>query len=446
MICKTDSTWKPVLASDLANSAREFIGAIAADVDGMAPSSFAPSLLCEKALLFAYLTQVDASGVWKGRAIECLNLAIEQISDAPYASPIGLHGGLAGIGWMIQHVSEILAPDKVSYGQDMLQFDDDSISAIDQLMIHHLERDPWTGDYDLVSGLVGMGVYCLERVPRAISIRALELIVNHLSTMAEAWPTGMTWFTPPERLPEWQLKLCPSGYYNLGAAHGIPGVVQFMGEVAAAGIMKVPAEHLLEESVRWLTARQRSPHDLYRYSSWFVPGVDSGDSRLGWCYGDLGIGAILHHTARAASRPDWGKMATEMLDRCMLWPLDRADIRDPGLCHGAAGIAHIFSRIYQTTGDTEYQQSANAWLERGLAMRQPNAGVGGFLAWGVESDPRKDPYFYPDASFLSGAIGTALALLSAVYPIEPEWDRLLLLSGRGCGSTNPMPEFSARHE
>jgi len=31
---------------------------------------------------------------------------------------------------------------------------------------------------------------------------------------------------------------------------------------------------------------------------------------------------------------------------------------------------------------------------------------------------------------LEGAAGIALALLAATTPIEPEWDRMLLLSGR----------------
>jgi hypothetical protein len=36
----------------------------------------------------------------------------------------------------------------------------------------------------------------------------------------------------------------------------------------------------------------------------------------------------------------------------------------------------------------------------------------------------------PSPAFLDGAIGVALALLSAVAPIEPAWDRMLLLSSR----------------
>jgi hypothetical protein len=39
----------------------------------------------------------------------------------------------------------------------------------------------------------------------------------------------------------------------------------------------------------------------------------------------------------------------------------------------------------------------------------------------------------PNPSFLEGSVGIALALLAAVSPKDPEWDRLLLLSGRSSG-------------
>jgi hypothetical protein len=53
-------------------------------------------------------------------------------------------------------------------------------------------------------------------------------------------------------------------------------------------------------------------------------------------------------------------------------------------------------------------------------------GVGGFYAY----HPNREPVWQADPSFLSGSVGIALALLSAVHPIDPGWDRLLLLSGR----------------
>ena len=44
-------------------------------------------------------------------------------------------------------------------------------------------------------------------------------------------------------------------------------------------------------------------------------------------------------------------------------------------------------------------------------------------------DPDGPTIWEPSPDFLDGAIGVALALLAALAPVEPLWDRLLLLSG-----------------
>jgi hypothetical protein len=95
---------------------------------------------------------------------------------------------------------------------------------------------------------------------------------------------------------------------------------------------------------------------------------------------------------------------------------------DAGLCHGAAGLGHLFHRLYRATGDTQLRDAARFWFGRTLAMRQPQAGIGGFTAyWTVEREWR------PCAQFLTGSSGVGLALLAATTSVEPTWDRVLLL-------------------
>ncbi len=82
-------------------------------------------------------------------------------------------------------------------------------SSIDEVLCEYLSRSPWHGDYDIVSGLVGFGVYALERLPRPTAGACLDLVVDHLDAMAERTDKGITWFTAPERLPDHQRKECP---------------------------------------------------------------------------------------------------------------------------------------------------------------------------------------------------------------------------------------------
>src|SRR5215467_8197813 len=426
------SNWEPILEGLLADSALESIRAIATDIIKIDPTKRADFLPTQSALLFAYLARMEPSAEWQDRAVDCLNLTIERGSPSFHHWNLGLYGGLSEVGWTIEHVTQVLtqsdAYTKIQADNYHTEDSDteDPIAAIDGLLNRRLEQRSLAGVYDLISGLVGMGVYCLERLPRKSAVCGIEHIVQDLEKLAERSLPGVTWFTPPEHVPKQQLKQFPSGYYNLGVAHGVPGIVSFLSQVVTAGVEAKRAQALLEGSVEWLTAQQRPPQAQSRYSYCCLPGQDGGDSRLAWCYGDLGIAATLVLSSRLVAKPEWETAGTALMDRCVAWPVDRAGVYDAALCHGALGVAHIFNRAYQHDNNETYRNAARVWFEHGLAMRQPGKGVGGFFAW----KPEKQPNWDPDPTFLSGSIGIALALLFAIYPVEPEWDRLLLLSSR----------------
>jgi hypothetical protein len=104
--------------------------------------------------------------------------------------------------------------------------------------------------------------------------------------------------------------------------------------------------------------------------------------------------------------------------------MDQSGVVDAGICHGAAGAAHLYNRLYQATGDPVLREAAAAWIERTLAYRKPGVGVGGFEMW-VMGDG-EELAWRPDPGFLTGSAGAGLALLAAATPVEPEWDRVLL--------------------
>jgi hypothetical protein len=137
--------------------------------------------------------------------------------------------------------------------------------------------------------------------------------------------------------------------------------------------------------------------------------------------------AVLLQVARRSGGSDRQEYADGMLDHCLAWPMERSGPVDAPLCHGAAGVGHVFNRIYQESGDERCREASLAWFERALAMREPGVGVGGYLAM-TRPDPNGPVIWEPSPAFLDGAIGVALAFLAALT-VEPQWDRLLLLSG-----------------
>jgi hypothetical protein len=145
-------------------------------------------------------------------------------------------------------------------------------------------------------------------------------------------------------------------------------------------------------------------------------------SRVAWCYGDLGVAVALLSAANAAGREDWRAEALELAHGMAARPFELSQVSDMGLCHGAVGVAHLFNRLSQATGDAELARAADTWYVQTLAMRRSDP-IAGFPR-GLPVD--REMTWDPGADLLTGACGVALALHAAISPIEPGWDQLLL--------------------
>jgi len=412
-----DHSWSPLLDDALAAQARATAQAIIAQLEAARPDeSWRVSLAGGQAGLavcHAYLAQTQHHAE-AATATDLLIEAVERIATTPM--PASLYSGFTGVAWAVEHLSaQLLDTD-----------DNDPNKAIDALLIEHLKLTPWRGDYDLIAGLVGLGVYALERLPRATAVECLELIIDRLTETAEHTPQGMTWLTRPELLSGWQRELCPQGHYNLGLAHGVPGVIALLGQACAAGVARAQAELLLKGAVAWLRAQELSPTAKSRFDSWVVPGSKPQASRAAWCYGDPGIAVALLSAARCIHEPEWERAALDLMRGVAARPLEDVGVVDAGLCHGAAGLAHLFNRFYQATGETEFKTSARYWIEQTLSMQQPGRGIAGYAALELGDDGEQE--WTAEPGLLTGAAGIALALLAATTSIEPAWDRMLLAS------------------
>jgi hypothetical protein len=410
--------WEPILRRDLAIAARDRVSTLAAELARLEWDASAVDL-CERALLYGYLGFFDSHGSALLHVAEYLNAATARVTKE---LPSGFCNGLSGIGWTIHHLRSVLESPSNCDSESR----EDPLEELDHVILLRLRRDRWPGPYDFIAGLVGIGVFFLERLPLLTACEGISLVLGHLEGLAEESRLGITWHTPAGLLPEHQRRACPKGHYNLGVAHGVPGVVYLLSESIAAGIETARAERLLEGSVKWLLAQQQPAHVLSRYGYWIPSGeTETRVSRVAWCYGDLGIAAILYHVARRLGRTDLLRFACSLLDRCLNRSIEHIE---PSLCHGAFGIAHIFNRIYQAELKTRYRDAAIRYYKCGLSLMQdlsadiPETGGNGMFEGSF-------PLSRLGASFLEGTIGVALALLSAVEPIEPQWDRRLILSG-----------------
>ncbi len=416
---KTGTPWRPLLEGELRRCAEAVVFEIA-DSLGPIRGSRASSLsdgCAGFSILFSYLALAHgresdhvASQHYLDRAVE--SLATEKMSP-------DLFSGFCGIAWAADHVRRFL-PNVEGDSED------DPNEQIDEVLTHVLRGSPWPAGFDLISGLVGVGVYALERLPRADGKEILELIVGRLAESCRSDENGISWWSSPEWLGPFVSAQYPEGHYNLGVAHGIPGIIGFLGRVCGAGVALRDARHLLDGAVAWLL-NHRLPEGAGSRLPYFVGGgIEPAPARAAWCYGDPGAAAALLCAARSVGEPAWEREAVAMALCAARRPSEHSEVVDSGLCHGAAGLGHIFNRLHQATGDSRFADQASYWLKRALELRRPGEGIAGFLALEPGEDGRLEWRSAP--GFLTGVTGVALALLAASSSIEPDWDRALLAS------------------
>ena len=416
------SLWRPLLEGEQAAQAREVVNAIAQALESWPADG--PNIgggAAGQALFHGYLAKALGDERHAERADQLLDEAIESVASTPMRP--ALYAGFTGIAWAAEHLGRLFEDgEQPDEGED-----EDMNEDIDEAVLTALANSSWAGDYDLISGLVGFGVYAVERFPRPSAVRCLEAVIDRLDATAERNEQGVSWFTPPEMLPANQMEESPLGYYNLGVAHGVPGVIPLLADACRLGVRQERARPLLEGAVRWLLTKQSAEQKGACFPTWIGPDGSSRPSRLAWCYGDPGIAAALLYAARAAGVEEWERKALEIGSHAAGSLPEDAGVRDAGLCHGAFGLAHLYNRIHQASGDPRLADAARLWYRLGLEMRKPEGGVAGFETWTPVGQDLQMAWM-PDPGFLTGAAGIGLALLAAITPVEPEWDRLLMVA------------------
>ncbi len=401
-----ESTWRPVV-TDPARRAQiqTMLGEIVAAVSAWPIDERPLETLADRAVLRTYLAQDGAVPDEGDAGSAMLAQMVTTVGKGGY--PASLFGGAGRASWAVAHLAGGEEADEVC-------------RAIGGAMVQRLSEDPWVSDYDLIIGLVGMGVAGLERSDHEDGRRLATRVLDVLEQTAHAVGGGAAWHTSPALLPEWQRELAPDGYYNLGLAHGIPGVVALLARMIAHEVEVERARALLDRAMTYVLGaapfRERG-----RYPSW-LPGKDAGSTRLAWCYGDLGVSAALLSAAQATGEAGWRDEALTLARLCATRPFDEAQVIDTGLCHGAAGAAQIFNRLWHATGEEVFADATRTWIDHTLRMRtdQPLAGF--------PSANRTDVTTWEaDDSLLTGATGVALVLHAAISEVEPSWDRLLLV-------------------
>ncbi|MER7644771.1 lanthionine synthetase C family protein [Streptomyces sp. NPDC126522] len=277
---------------------------------------------------------------------------------------------------------------------------------------------PTLGEYDLISGLTGLGAYHLHRSNQAelrdtlaYLVRLTEPITDDAQPLPGWWTSDSPDLKPS---PRW-----PGGHGNLGVAHGITGPLALLATALRRG-HTVPGQtraiiRICDWLDRWRTgtgSRAWWPglitRDEHRRGKLQSP----GPTRLSWCYGTPGIARAQQLAGLALGDRDRQRQAEQALSGCLADDRQLAQLTDASLCHGWAGLVQTASRAAADAIDDE------------LAARLPHLNV--------RLDEHLDQNGLPHgAGLMDGTAGIHLVRLttSVNTAISVPWDHCLLLAG-----------------
>ena len=369
-----------------------------------------PGLLNGRAgisLFFFYLGKFveDEKQIEKGYSL--IHTVFDDINKG-YANQ-SFSSGLAGIAWAVRLLVNNDFMDKQALeGFDQLD------KFLEKSMMHEIS----IGNFDYLHGALGIACYLMNK--NDYNREMIAALIDILSGLRISFKgKGSAW---PSKTNGDKRKLG----FNLGLAHGQPGIIYFLSKAFQAGIRKDNVNRMLRENVRFLQSHRKSPDGSGScFSNWIMPGEKPGNSRLAWCYGDLGVAVSLWNAGNILDEQSWKDEAENIflktLKRKLLAP---NGVADASFCHGTAGIAHIYNRMYQSTGKKHYKLAAGFWLKETLKMATHNNGIANYRYW----YPSSEDNYKDEPGLLEGAAGIGLVIMAAISDIVPAWDEALMLS------------------
>jgi len=288
-----------------------------------------------------------------------------------------------------------------------------------------IERGELTrpGEYDLISGLTGLGAYHLLRHGPADSgmtaavldyLVALTEPVRKYGESLPGWWSGTGPAGTPD--PAW-----PGGHLNLGMAHGIAGILALLSGAMRVGIQVDGQAKAVTELC--------GAFDRYRQGStacpWWPAMITPGEHKRGrtdssrqarpsWCYGTPGQARAQQLAGLALGDRERMSTAERALVGCVLDRQATDLLTDASLCHGWAGLVQALWRAARDALDPGPLRAALREARRGMEDHLARAG--------------------PPASsgLLEGTSGIQLAQndLPQAGGEPPAWDACLLLTLR----------------
>lgn len=317
--------------------------------------------------------------------------------------------GLSGILYLFEYLRE----------QQFIDIDMDDVEMeFNQYLIYCMEQFISVRNYDFMHGALGIGLYFLKNKKNKQTVLKLIEFLNDTANKDHK-----------NNIYKWKSLLNEDGAigYNISLCHGISSIVLFMSRTITNHIEHDKSSELLEGAVNYLLS-QEIDNNLYGsyFPSQSLENENSylGRSRMGWCYGDLGVAYSIYVAGKTLNRKEWIEKGMHILiDSTERKNANENYVADAGLCHGSAGIAMVYKRLFLETENQLFLETSRFWLNQTLLFSNHADGLSGYKSY-----RGRDKESECDYSLLSGISGIGLMYTSYLMRDKQTWDEMFLLS------------------
>lgn len=349
--------------------------------------------------------------------LEILEFCIDKInSGSLYPS---FCSGIAGFGWTLNHLAE----------EKFIENDNDHLLEIlDTLMYRQMMFDMKQGHYDFLHGAIGYAFYFLSRFKNVTSEGDkkkytkilhdfLDLLEEH-SIKEEDNTVKWEFYSSTKRTKE-------KNTFNLGLSHGMSSIISFLAKLYQHEQFKTRTEELLLGGTQYiLKSKNENENLLSVFPNSVSVNKTNLNSRLAWCYGDLGIGTAMWNVSRVLKDDDLGNFSLNVLKQTAARrTIETTRVVDPGICHGSFGNALMYSRIYKNSKDTDFKEAAEFWINDGINRATFKDGYANFKQFNPVNDE-----WYNTCSLLEGIAGIGLSIIDHLTDMDSSWDECLMIS------------------
>lgn len=168
--------------------------------------------------------------------------------------------------------------------------------------------------------------------------------------------------------------------FDLGVAHGLSGILIILNEINRMGNNNRLITDIINSSMLYINNKFREKEkDNIKCNSYYPSSidenysmqdkinVDSYNSRIAWCYGDLNQVLLRINLSKDLNKENLVEHAKFLAsDTLLRTRVEDHQILSEGICHGSSGVAMIYKWMFEKTGDRRYFEGSNHWFEKTL--------------------------------------------------------------------------------